>query len=149
MQRLFAGEERKTHLFSFHLPLRPHMIKRGLQAERKIPQQRAAFQMRCHLHADRMDLAQDIEVDPGLLPQQIRPCIILIKDIVDKADSLIVEIDAQPALTGSLAQGLRLPDVQPVDQVIPLEQGRKKGNPANNDNQSEQAPPRHYPKYPT
>ena len=100
MERLFAGGKGKEHLFPLHLPVCLHMVERRLQSEGKIPQERAATQMGHDLHVHRVQLAQDVKIDPRLLSEPEAVCLLRAINVMDEADSLPLEIDAKPAFTG-------------------------------------------------
>ena len=103
----------------------------------KILEQHVPGQGRLDPHINRMGLIEDVQVKEGILPEGELIGTRFSQPILNKTDSVILEIDAGKTLFLAAFNNLCFPDVNTLDKVIPLQKSTKKNDPDNDKNDTE------------
>jgi hypothetical protein len=97
----------------------------------EIPEQHILAQGSCDPHVNRMGFIEDIQIEEGLLVENIPVGTGFCQSVFHKPDPFILEVDAGKAFLSAALDDLLLADINAFDKIIALKQGSKEKNPDN------------------
>ena len=134
-----AGSKSEMHLAAADLALGAHVIKGGGKAESKFFKQQFCREVGCDLHGHWMAFIEDIQAQEGILKKLKSIGRGLNESVFDKADSLVLKIDAEKTLFLAAFDDTGFFEFKAFNKIIPLQQGDEQDSPPNEEYNSQGA----------
>ena len=97
----------------------------------ELPEQHITAQVGSYPHINRMGFIEDVQIEEGMLVENIAIRTGLGQPVFYKPDPFILEVDTGKAFFPAALYGLLLADINTPDEIVALKQGTKEKDPYN------------------
>jgi hypothetical protein len=119
------------HFPAFYFAVCSHFVKRGGEVKVEILEQHIPAQGSFYAHVNRMGFIEDIQIEKGILVENILIWSGFSESVFHKTDPFTLKVDAVKAFFSTALDDLLLAYINTFNKIVALEQGAKQKDPDN------------------